>query len=196
MRTAEKLSLSGIISEARRLTGGCLPCGADELLVRKAYREMYTVLLESQKHRLKQIQKLGHIPNWSKIILVLGQPGIGTTWFLTYVLVRRLMEGKPTIFQLADFDLDAHTEPIHYLIDKNGVRHMDSPSFSEMDNPDIWVLADRKPLRQPRFAEDHNWLVVVTSSPREDNYYYICKEYSPVKYYLPVWDWEEVVAAA
>jgi len=41
-RTAVKLTLSRIASRAQRL-----PCGANELLVRNAYQEMYDILLEA-----------------------------------------------------------------------------------------------------------------------------------------------------
>jgi hypothetical protein len=196
MRTAVKLSLSGISSGAQLEGDSCLPCEANELLVRGAYREMYDILLRAQEGRLKDLQEWKAIPHRKKIILILGQPGIGKTWFLTYVLVRRLLEGKPTIFQLADFDGASNTSATHYLIDGYGIRRMDSPSVGELRNPDIWVLADQKPVGAPRRAGDHNWLVVVTSSPREDNYHYVVKQYRPQKYYLPTWDWQEVVAAA
>jgi hypothetical protein len=196
MRTAVKLSLGGNSSGAQLEGAACLPCEANELLVREANREMYDILLKAQEDRLKGFQKWNDIPHRKKIILILGQPGIGKTWFLSYVLVRRLLEGKPTIFQLADFDSANCVNATHYLIDGNGVRQMDSPSFGELRNPDIWVLADQKPVGAPRRAGGHNWLVVVTSSPRKDNYHYLDKEYSPRKYYLPAWEWDEVVAAA
>jgi hypothetical protein len=195
MRTAVKLSLSGISSGAQLEGAYCLPCEANELLVRGAYLEMYDILLEAQEDRLKDLQEGRDIPHWKKIILILGQPGIGKSSFLTYVLVRRLLEGKPTIFQLAQFD-SANPNTTHYLVDRNGVRQMDSPSLGEIRNPDIWVLADQKPEGVARLAGAHNWLVVVTPSPREDNYHYLVKQYSPEKFYLPAWEWEEVVAAA
>jgi hypothetical protein len=105
------------------------------------------------------------------------------------------LEGKPTIFQLAQFD-SANPNLTHYLVDRNGVRQMDPQSVGELRNPDIWVLGNQKPEGGPRLAVAHNWLVMVTSSPREDNYHYVVKQYSPKKFYLPAWEWEEVVAAA
>jgi hypothetical protein len=62
-------------------------------------------------------------------------------------------------------------------------------------DPEIWVLADHHPVGAARGA-CHKWLVVVTSSPRKDNNHYLIKDYSPQKYYLPAWNWKEVVAAA
>jgi len=181
IRTAVKLSPS-VISGGAQLEGvGFLPCEADELLVRKAYVEMYDILLNAQEDRLKHIQK-------SERSERLG--------FLSYVLVWRLLEGKPTIFQLAKFDSASNPNSTHYLLDENGVRQIDSASIDELRNPDIWVLADHKPVGGPRLAGGRKWLVVVTSLPRKDNYHYLVKEYSPQKYYLPSWDWEEVVASA
>jgi hypothetical protein len=70
------------------------------------------------------------------------------------------------------------------------------PTLIEVTNSDIWVLADQTPFCLPGNVREHNWLVVVTSSPREANYKYILKEFSPKSYYLPTWDWDEIVAAA
>jgi hypothetical protein len=159
---------------------------------------MYDILLQAQKMRMK-FSEAGRIPDRQKVILILGQPGIGKTWFLSYVLVRRLLEGKPIIFQVAsnlggDSRLNAAT---HYLIDGNGVRELEErPPFFQLKNSDIWVLADQTPFGKPRELAEHQWLVVVTSSPREANYKYIVRECSPEMYYLPTWDWDEVVAAA
>jgi hypothetical protein len=199
MCAAEKLSISGIGSGTQLKIFHGLPCGANELLVRGAYREMYDILVAKQEGRLNHVRDAELIPDQKKFILILGQPGIGKTWFLTYVLVRRLLEGMPTIFQVAKrSDGDGGvTGATHYLINGNGVHLLpDPPPASERYNPEIWVLADRKPVGIPREAPDHSWLVVVASSPREVNYHYLVKDYSPQKFYLPAWDWEEVVAAA
>jgi len=193
-RTAVKLTLSRIAS-----TAACLPCGANELLVRNAYREMYNILLDAQELRIKYLDKNEPIPRSDRIILILGQPGIGKTWFLSYVLVRRLLEGKPTIFQEGENSGgdSVFTAAAHYLINGNGVSKMNQEQIdSELHKAEIWVLADQKPYGAPQKAKYHKWLVVVTSSPRKDNYKQIVKDYSPQKFYLPTWDWDEVVAAA
>jgi hypothetical protein len=198
MSTAEKLSLSHI-STGPILQGiGRLPCGADELLVRESYREMYDILVADQEGRMKDVRAEQTIPHRKKFSLLFGQLGIGKKWFLSYVLVRRLLEGKPTIFQAADYANDdvTVTTATHYLINANGVHPMpDSPSVSELMDPEIWVLADHHPVGAAGQV-GHNWLVVVTSSPRKRNNHYLIKNFSPRQYYLPPWDWEEVVAAA
>ena len=199
MWTAEKLALGHIISGPKLQRLGRLPCKANELLVREAYREMYDVLVVDHEDRMKHVEKESEIPRFKKFTLILGQPGIGKTWFLSYALVRRLLEGKPTIFQAANGVTDDNfdsTAATHYLIDAIGVHPMPySPSDAVLQDPQIWVLADHHPVGAAR-QSDHNWLVVVTSSPRKENNHYLIKEYSPRKYYLPAWDWQEVVAAA
>jgi hypothetical protein len=198
MWTAEKLSLGHISSGPELQAFGRLPCQVNELLVRGAYREMYSILVADHEDRLKHIRAAENIPHWKKFSLILGQPGIGKTWFLTYVLVQRLFEGKPTIFQVAKSwgISDDFTEATHYLINGNGVHPMpDSPSLSELNDPEIWVLAEQKPVGVARMA-NHSWLVVVTSTPQKENNRRLIEDYSPKEYYLPALDWEEVLATA
>jgi len=196
--TAEKLSLLHISNEPTLQGIGRLPCRADELLVRESYREMYDILVTDQEDRIRTVHAGRMIPDWKKFSLILGQPGIGKRWFLSYVLVRRLLEGKPTIFQAGICGSDAAepTAATHYLINANGVHPMrDSPSISVLTDPEIWFLADHHPVGAAVQAS-HNWLVVVTSSTRKRNNHYLIKNWSPRKYYLPVREWEEIVAAA
>ena len=198
-QSAVKLSLSRNNIGYFLREAGCLPCGANELLARNAYREMYDILLQAQKDRLHDSEK-DSISDMEKIILlILGQQGIGKTWFLSYVLVRRLLEGKPTIFQdCTTLGGDSvFTAATDYLIDGNGVRKMAvRPSLFELNNSDIWVLADRTPFGKPREFGEHKWLVVLTTTPREADYKKIVRKCSPRKFYLPTWDWGEVVATA
>jgi hypothetical protein len=193
--TAKILSLSSISGGPQFPATCCLPCGAGELLIREAYQEMYGILVKHQEVRLKNLQA-GDPSHDDKICLILGQPGIGKTWFLSYVLVRRLLEGKPTIFQVNGDAVD-FVDATHYLIDENGVNQMESFALTELRmDPEIWALADQKPVGPPRRVINHNWLVVMTSAPLEENYRRLVKEFSPETFYLPAWDWEEILAAA
>ena len=113
--------------------------------------------------------------------------------------MRRLLKGKLTILQVGvSFIGDSRLSAAgHYLIDGNGVRQIDEVQlFFESDKADICVSADETPFGLPRVVSVHNWLVVVTSSPREANYKHLVKQYPPEKYYLPTWDRHEIVAAA
>jgi len=153
MRSAVKLWLLSDTSSGAQLQGDrFLPCGANklELLVRGAYEEMYNILLRVQEDWLEHIRKSAPTPHWKTICLMLGQTGIGKTWFLSYILVWRLLEGKPTIFQFAKrFNGTADTETIHYLTNGNGACLVSSLSASLFRDPGVWVLADQKPVGAP-----------------------------------------------
>jgi len=161
MCTAEKLSLGHTRSRPVLQGIGRLPCGADDLLVRESYRELYGILVADQEDRMKHVQAGERIPNWKTFTLILGQPGIGKTWFLSYVLVRRLLERKPTIFQAVGYANDdvTVTAAIHYLTSAKGVHPTpDAPSAPEFMDPEIWVFADHHPVGAAR-RPGHKWLV-------------------------------------
>jgi hypothetical protein len=91
------------------------------------------------------------------------------------------LEGNPTIFQVAkrfggavDF-----TDATRYLINGNGVHQMDSPSISEIDNPDLWGLANQKPVGGPPTGGRSQLAGCGDVLVPEDNYHYLVKEYSP-----------------
>ena len=54
-----------------------------------------------------------------KGFLICGYPGIGKTWFLTYLLTERLLLGLPTIFQIGN---SSTSSCLHFLFDEKGVR--------------------------------------------------------------------------
>jgi len=87
---------------------------------------MYDILIAEQEDRMKVVQAEQMIPNWKEFRLLFSQLGIGKKWFLSYVLVQRLLEGKPTIFQAADHANNDITVTVatHYLINANGVYPM------------------------------------------------------------------------
>jgi len=105
------------------------------------------------------------IPNRNNICLILGRPGIGKTWLLSYVLGwGGFWRGSP-LFSRSPIDWMTPTaSSIQFTtINGNGARQMASPSASELGSPDVWVLVDQTPVGAPREAGDHSWLVVVTS---------------------------------
>lgn len=133
------LKLHGIDSETQLMTDSSLPCEANILLVRRAYQRMYGILVGLQEDRTKHIRAAEPISHRKKFSLILVQPGTGKTWFLTYALLRRVLEGKPTVFQVAkhsgtDGDFTGAT---HYLVNENVVHEMDPPTLSELNDPEI-----------------------------------------------------------
>jgi hypothetical protein len=168
-----------------------LPCHTNEMLVRDCYVELRKVLEENDRIRL-----LASRPTIrEKYNLIIGQPGIGKTWFLSYILVHRLLLGKRTILQVSA-KLAEKSTGLHFLFDADGVHEMDEDMWvALMRDTDIWVLADRKPLGAATEFHCHHCFVLQTSSPNPENYEKLKKQYVGTQYVLPAWSWEEIVAA-
>jgi hypothetical protein len=132
---------------------------------------------------------------------VVGTPnatheGIGKTFPNSYILVRRLLDGKPTILQMTETDLHG-TRYHHVLLHDGGVIFIDKGNFKQYcDNWAILVLADQKPQGILCNMQFHEWFILVTSSPREDNYKHLVKHYSAPLFYMAPWNWNEIAAAA
>ncbi|KAI5813435.1 hypothetical protein BZA77DRAFT_119709 [Pyronema omphalodes] len=213
----QKLSLDQIISDyefdtGMQLPSWLLPGGKDRLLVRMAYEELYLAIHSGEESRPGDVRRVrnedGTVSlvtdrrirqDMEKVFLIIGHPGIGKSLFLSYLLVKRLLLGQPTIFQVSE-RVDGVTDctnVVHFLIDDCGVRPMDDPLFAEVSgNSNIWVLADQKPVGYPRQLHNHQWLLIVSSSPRVDNLKTLVKEYAPRQFVMSAWSWGEIVAAS
>ena len=109
-----------------------------------------------------------------------------------HVLVERLLKAQPTVLQIGG-DSD---EYFHFLFDKLGVRPVLSCDDDPLNDSTIWALTDQKPRGIASSFDRHDWLVVVTSSPRREHYKKIKKHYAAPLYYMPEWTWEEIAAAS
>ncbi|TPX47861.1 hypothetical protein SeLEV6574_g02414 [Synchytrium endobioticum] len=121
---------------------------------------------------------------------VVGSPGIGKSVFLVYVLIERLLAGKPTALQ---FEPDGY-----YYFNVSGVKFyaqaVECPSSYE--NP-TWALADSNEdvaipcvgFRRSSFA-----VIVQATSPRVARYKSWVKhrEVNNGIYYMNNWTWEEI----
>jgi hypothetical protein len=215
-RKATKLDLLKARLEYEQVMGvsvgeeSLLPYSSDGLLVRDCYAEMYDVLVEVGRTRIggrkcaktadgeyRYVNDRICRRNREKVCLISGQPGIGKTWFLSYLLVRRLLGGKPTIIQVSERQEGSADlcEAVHYLLDEHGVREMDAAMFESVrSNTEIWVLDDQKAVGLARYFRYQQWLVIVTSSPNKENFKYLKKDYCRREFFLPVWTWQEIVA--
>jgi hypothetical protein len=149
-----ELSLDGVIT--RLLDGNStetsaewkdlLPCGSNMLLFRDTYHEMLDCLFLLDK-------KNGYLPEHAKDLpscrnrlhkglVISGQPGIGKTWFLSALLVGRLLLGSKTVLQ---FESDGKYG--HLLFDHLGVRYLDDVDQSDkvFNDVRVWALVDQQP---------------------------------------------------
>jgi hypothetical protein len=160
-----------------------LPCGTDLILVRHAYQlqDLYDLLetkLAKTPHTIgRVIDSEGKIlgtriipgvrKKHEKALIISGHPGIGKTFSNSYILVRRLLDGKPTILQITERNIHHH----HVLFNDDGVMFIDGENFDQYsDNSAILALADQKPQGILCDMQEHQWLVLATSSPRRSNY--------------------------
>jgi hypothetical protein len=125
MTGCRQLTLEKLISEFDNLTEGeaidqygvglqagldfLLPNHAeDSMLVRHAYEESYAMLCRYEYERPGRMKrKIGADGNFVMVaykqmralsesaVIFTGQPGIGKSWFLAYILVERLLKGQP-----------------------------------------------------------------------------------------------------
>lgn len=119
---------------------------------------------------------------------------LGKTAFLTYVLLRRLCEGKSTVFQLSS------KFPNAYLFDSTGmtvIRIADVSSDKDefLRNRTVWILTDEEPADQFYKHMSIKCKILMAASPAKANFEGR-KELGMTTVYLDMWSWSEIVSAA
>lgn len=211
---AKFIDITDAVNEHRKSNGymdpiydshyeGILPCGRNELLLRPAYEEAIRVLEKSE-----QLQGFMRSPDETEAewlsrrprkrdhfqsgFVFTGHPGIGKTFFLSQLLVHRLMAGLATVLQVG-----LPSDLKHILFDENGVRFIEnSKNDNSFSRTDIWALADQKTHGILDQFDKIQWFTILTSSPKEENHKRFCKTRSATILYFPTWTWEEIVSAA
>ncbi|KAG0127480.1 hypothetical protein HOY82DRAFT_541919 [Tuber indicum] len=120
-----------------------------------------------------------------------GQPGSGKLFFLSYLLVRRLLAGQPTVFR----SNDSHC----YLFDSNS-NGSKTDANSLFDLPEdrkraLWILTDEA-LTDGVWNDSHSWFVVLAASPAKMKASRQWeKDRNVASRYMTNWGWDEIVAA-
>jgi len=118
---------------------------------------------------MKYLDKSKSIHRSERIILILGQPGIGKTWFLSYVLVGGFWRGSPLFSSKAKTLTATQCSPWQLITSSTGMvsakwtKNKSTPSYIRRTS----VLADQKAFGVAQKAKYYQWLVVVTSSPQK-----------------------------
>ena len=184
--------------------GSLLPCRTSDMLVTKAYAEAFAYLSQRDAMRGKEVmavtkrQQSGEVSieykdnpnsrtNAYRAVIMTGQPGIGKTWFLSYVLVERLLRAEATVLQVA--------ANVHILLDQSGISCSGNISPQALRNSDTWALCDRQPLGLADHNEAHQWFILVASSPKITNIKAIQKVHHAICIYMPLWTWDELVGS-
>ncbi|KAF8522428.1 hypothetical protein BU17DRAFT_44645 [Hysterangium stoloniferum] len=151
---------------------------ANILFIREEYRLAYdTILTDTLKE--------GHRRS---AFLVTGQPGIGKTLFLLYLLVRRLQNQDPVALQI-----DANE---FILFSEDGVSRHSGGAYSADDIPKgAWALSDSSDELQlgPCGAFQSTRVHVIhTSSPSSRRWKDWVKRLTARRYIMDIWSLEEL----
>ncbi|KAF8330568.1 uncharacterized protein EI90DRAFT_2921735 [Cantharellus anzutake] len=126
-------------------------------------------------------------------ILLTGQPGIGKTVYLTYCLVNRLAQGKPTVFSRSHSIRFAFLSSGVYLIPDNSFHLWDDPELSAAEGRDLdgLVLFDLS-SNEKVDTSFQRWRVLVASSPKPQEVRGWIEENDVNVFYMRTWSWQEV----
>jgi hypothetical protein len=112
-------------------------------------------------------------------IAIIGNPGIGKTHFLSYVLFQLKKLGVTVLYQ-------TKTKDSYYLFSSTGVLVGNSFEFlEELSDSNNWYLVDGIPP-----TEQYAFTLLATS-PRKDNYKEFLKLGASTQRWMPVWSFEE-----
>ncbi|KDQ14442.1 hypothetical protein BOTBODRAFT_55303 [Botryobasidium botryosum FD-172 SS1] len=124
-------------------------------------------------------------------VTICGQPGIGKSLFLYYVLIRRLLLGLPIALQVAPEEVLLFLESGTYLI-----RDQDTMNFIPGD---IWALVDfSSGVGQPAlfltYPSPSFFIVQAASFRAEDMDWH--RDKNGEAFYMRPWGWDEIVFGA
>ena len=113
----------------------------------------------------------------------------GKSFFLSFLLVYRLLNGQPTVFQEG-------RDPHYYFFNHEGVHtiHFDNIQADEHAyDPSVWSLVDQS--ANEFLWRSTAWLVILASPPALENFNKFKEQTSAREWYLELWEWEEIRAA-
>ncbi|KAI0764791.1 hypothetical protein C8Q74DRAFT_1284000, partial [Fomes fomentarius] len=148
------------------------------ILVRKSYSDLYNRILIHRED--------------SGGVIIIGQPGVGKTMFLKYMLARLLSEKQVVVF---------YTPQRIYLFYQNYVYHRPETSEAIIDLPyhtqstfSLWMLVDMDPeVREPHVDDVPSVWPVLASPPNSRRWKCWAKQMDGVLWGLDLWTKEELM---
>ena len=117
-------------------------------------------------------------------VIITGNPGIGKTLLLYFILWCMAQLSKTVVLQLGKENLICLFQPNKPVL----VVESNIPVFPELDSRETIFLYDPYPGVEPRFTPA---FTIVASSPNNKNFKEFSKQ-SIKKFYMPTWDGEEL----
>jgi len=142
---------------------------------------------------LKYIADLSESNNGIGGVVVTGQPGIGKTMFLYYILIHRILHGQPTAFQ----PTSSHTLIFHHSRAEIFGEHT---TIDSLAYPGAWALSDSNAdVYQPRreFVELHNRFFLVQATSSQPSRWKAWSQQRRAKLaVMDFWTWSEIYIGA
>ncbi|KAH7886488.1 hypothetical protein F5I97DRAFT_1788978, partial [Phlebopus sp. FC_14] len=119
--------------------------------------------------------------------VIIGQPGIGKTYFLIYALIERLLQGKPVAFQL-----DRHRYAL--FAEAEVTLHDAARSRTPLWRSDLWALSDSNEitiLPADAFQSTADIRIFQATSPAFKRWKGWSKQRNVGRFVMDVWSIEE-----
>ena len=189
-----------------------LPCGRS-LLIRSEYESIENTLVEAVSSKWAGVNpgedpkkgehldyKVSGQPGsgectglhwWSVFLVLVSNLCQGKTWFLSYILARRLLDGQPTVYRRSDGKCYLFSE-----WSKGREVNLEFLStLSDNEKRELWILSDEA-LVDPEWNSDHPWFVVLAVSPQKVK---ASRQWEKDRncgaHYMNSWGWDEIFAA-
>ncbi|RPA90258.1 hypothetical protein L873DRAFT_1879937 [Choiromyces venosus 120613-1] len=142
-----------------------LPCGTNQLLVRQEFETIKCELLMIMSKKWTNVNPETKMPVMGLNLdyQIAGQLSSGKSFFLSYFLVLKILEGQPTIFRCNDC--------LCYLFDSDS-KGSKTDAYSLFDLPKnqkkaLWILTDEKLENAGWNMKCHSWFVMQVASPKK-----------------------------
>ncbi|CUS07218.1 unnamed protein product [Tuber aestivum] len=168
-----------------------LPCGWNMILVRPEFRNL--------EHLCSQVwwEKWSACPGSTKWgakldIAIVAQPGTGKSYFLSYLLARRLAMGEPTVYREDDQKCYLFDE---YTAGKEvNAEYLFRLPASEKER--LWILTDDSITNRGWERQGNTWFIVFIARPAQMVLSESWRSNRNARIrYMTNWTWEEVFAA-
>ncbi|KDQ19358.1 hypothetical protein BOTBODRAFT_41603 [Botryobasidium botryosum FD-172 SS1] len=164
------------------------------LLVTQVYKEFWELLQGEDEHW--EAQEGPRFLQNSHATIISGQPGIGKTFFLSYVLVRRLQKERETVY--------CGDGAFVHVFTHSGVRKVPLSSLARIKELDehrhcCALVNIGGNLKQPPsqfYPERREGRLVVATSPNPEHSASFSKENVAKILWMPTWDWEELYCSS
>ena len=116
----------------------------------------------------------------------------GKTFLLSFLLIRRLLKGFPTVYHVADEACNLFSDQVKGT--KVDIESLFALGYNEKRV--LWILTDGSLEKVQWKNLSLPWFIVASASPKVEASREWPKERSPCAYFMRNWEWGEIVAGS